>query len=178
MSRPTVSSSTYTRDPVSVLLDRGARKLLERAYATPGRWVSTRLADPTPAHVSHFAAQGIDVTGPDPAARKINAHTRWARGFMRSIYYQHLWHSNVGGRGWRADRRMTERKAGALQVDIGRHMPELGVIPAGRVVRVILHPGGQAALRAAQRAPAADRIFSADGSAPGGAAADAGRRDW
>lgn len=175
MSRPATSGS-FDRDPVSVLLDSGARRLLERAYATPGQWVTTRLADPTPAHVSHFAALGIDVLEadrPPVAGRKsLNAHTRWARGFVRAIYYQHLWYSNVGRGGWRGQRRNVARQAGALKLDIGRHMPELGVIPAGRVIRAILYPGGQAADRAAGRAPGTT-------AAPyGAAAADATRRDW
>jgi len=179
MSRPATSGS-YDRDPVSELLDGGARRLLERAYANPGRWVSTRLADPDPGHIAYFAALGIDVTGPDNAPvrshRSLNAHTRWARGFVRAIYYQHLWYSQIGGRGWRAQRRTVERRAGALKVDVGRHMPELGVIPAGRIVRAILYPGGQAAQRAADRAPG--RIFTAAGEPDGAAAADATRRDW
>lgn len=182
MSRPSTSGS-YDRDPVSVLLDGGARKLLDRAYANPGRWVSTRLADPSPAHISHFAAEyGINVLGPDNApvrgSRSLNAHTRWSRGFVRAIYYQHLWYSNTGGRGWRAGRRTTERKAGALKVDVGRHMPALGVIPAGRIIRAILYPGGQAAMRAVEREGQAERIFTPAGTPGGGAAADATRRDW
>ena len=170
MSRPATSGS-FDRDPVSVLLDHGARQILTRAYANPGQWVTTRLADPTPAHVGHFAAEGIDVYGPDKAGRGLNAHTRWCRGFVRAIYYQHLWYSNIGGRGWRAERRTTQRKAGALKVDVGRHMPALGVIPAGRIVRVVLYPGGQAAQRAADRAP-----VQYVGGGP--AAADVTRRDW
>lgn len=167
MSRPATSGS-YDRDPVSSLLDHGARRILERAYASPGQWVTTRLADPTPEHISHFAAEGINVLGPDNAPvrgrRSLNAHTRWCRGFIRAIYYQHLWYSQIGGRGWRAERRTAERKAGALKVDVGRHMPELGVIPPGRIVRVVLYPGGQAARKAAAAEP--------------GAEADATRRDW
>lgn len=182
MSRPSTSGS-YDRDPVSVLLDGGARRLLERAYANPGSWVSTRLADPTPAHVSHFAAEyGINVLGPDNAPRRggrgLNAHTRWCRGFVRAIYYQHLWYSQIGGRGWRGAKRTTERKAGALKLDIGRHMPELGVIPAGRVVRAILYPGGKSAARAVDREADRARIFTGAGVPDGGAAADATRRDW
>lgn len=176
MSRPSTSGS-FNRDPVSVLLDSGARRLLERAYASPGRWVTTRLADPSPEHVAHFAAEGIDVNGPDNAARRggrgLNAHTRWGRAFVRSIYYQHLWYSNTGrGGGWRAERRMTERTAGALKLEVGRHMPPRGVIPSGRIVRAILYPGGKAADRAVGRPTGS--------TAPpyGAAAADATRRDW
>lgn len=179
MSRPNSAASTFRRDPVSELLDQGARALLDRAYAAPGRWVSTRLADPSADHIAYFGSLGIDVTGPDNAPRRggkgLDAHTRWARGFVRALYYQHLWYSKTGGRGWRGQRRTAERSAGALQIQVGPHRPELGVIPAGRIVRVILHPGGRAALAAAQAAPAS--IFTPSGG-EGSAAADARRRDW
>jgi hypothetical protein len=158
----------YERDPVSEGLTRAARSLLGRAYATPGVWVSTRLADPDGETIARFRAEGIDVTGPDnapstgPGAR--TATPRWARGYVRALYYQHLWFSELGGRGWRAVRRTEQRRAGALRVNVGRHVPELGVIPAGRIVSAVLLPGGQRARDAAERAP----------SAP----ADATRREW
>jgi hypothetical protein len=176
MSRPSTSGS-FNRDPVSELLDSGARRILERAYATPGRWVTTRLADPDPGHASYFGSLGIDVNAPDRAGRSLNAHTRWGRAFVRAIYYQHQWYSNVGGRGWRAQRRTTERKSGALKIEVGRHMAALGVIPAGRIVRVILYPGGASALKAVDREPDRARIFTASGG-QGGAASDVSRRDW
>ena len=50
------------------------------------------------------------------------------------------------------------------------------MIPAGRVVSVILRPGGQAAARAVERIPDNARIFTSAGK-PGGAAATATRRD-
>lgn len=171
MSRPS-TSGTFDRDPVSVLLDRGARRLLERAYASPGQWVTTRLADPTPEHLAHFRAQGIDLLERDKAGRALDARTRWCRGFVRAAYYQHTWYSNIGaGRGWRSGKRTAERRAGALKLEVGRHMPELGVIPPGRIVRAILYPGGQAAQRGADRA-------SAQYIGGGPAAADPSRRDW
>jgi hypothetical protein len=176
MSRP-ATSGTFNRDPVSELLDSGARRILERAYATPGRWVTTRLADPDPGHVSYFGSLGIDVNAADRAGRSLNAHTRWGRAFVRSIYYQHQWYSNIGGRGWRAQRRTTERKSGALKIEVARHMAPLGVIPAGRIVRVILYPGGASAVKAVDREPDRARIFTAQGG-QGGAASDVSRRDW
>lgn len=158
----------YERDPVSEGLTRAARSLLARAYATPGRWVSTRLADPDPATIAEYRAYGIDVTGPDNApvagARRLDAKTRWARGYVRALYYQHLWYSELGGRGWRTTRRTEQRRSGALRVNVGRHVPELGIIPAGRLVSAILLPGGQQARDAAAAHP----------SAP----ADPTRREW
>jgi hypothetical protein len=83
---------------------------------------------------------------------------------VRALYYQHLWFSELGGRGWRTVKRTEQRRAGALRVNVGRHVPELGVIPAGRIVSAILLPGGARARAAAEAAP----------SAP----ADPTRREW
>jgi hypothetical protein len=158
----------YERDPVSEGFTRAARTLLTRAYADPGSWASTRLADPDGADIARWRAEGIDVTGPDNAPvrglRRLDAKTRWCRAYIRALYYQHLWYSELGGRNWRAAKRTTPRRAGALRVNVGRHMPELGVIPAGRIVSAVLLPGGQAARAAAAAQP----------SAP----ADATRREW
>lgn len=178
MSSQNEEAGTFTRDPVSVLLDSGARQLLERVYASPGQWVSTRLADPSPAHVAYFNARGIDVLAPDTAGRKLNARTRWARAFVRALYYQHQWHSELGTRGgWRPQRRMTQRTQGALKIDVGRHVPGTGIIPAGRVISAILYPGGAAAVRAVEKLPDDSRIFTRAGE-PGGTARTAGTRDW
>lgn len=164
-----------TRDPVSELFDPGARALLARAYAAKGRWAGTRLADPGPRHLAWAARVGINVGGPDPAAGG-EARSRWARGFVRSLYYQHKWWSDGDG-GFRRTRRIEPRHAGALEVEVGRRVPVLGVIPAGRAVRVRIRPGGQAALRAVKRLPDSARIYS-DSGAPAGRWADPNRRDW
>jgi hypothetical protein len=146
----------YERDPVSEGLTRAARSLLSRAYERPGEWVSTRLADPDAATVNRYRAMGIDVLGPDNAPvspRRLDCHTRWARGYVRALYYQHLWFSELGGRGWRSTRRLEQRRAGALTVRVGRHVPELGVIPAGRIVSARLLPGGRRARDYAAQQP-------------------------
>lgn len=128
------------RDPVSVLFDAGARRHLDQAYAKPGVWITKRLRPPTLGHVRHFARLGIDVLGPDDVSarggRGINARTRWARGYVRALYFQHRWYSRGGAGGWRKGRRTEPRHSGALEVDVGRQAPELGVIGAGRIVRV------------------------------------------
>jgi hypothetical protein len=157
----------YERDPVSVYLDRGARQFLTRVYAHPGDWVSTRLADPTPAQVAHFGRLGIDVLEADRAPAygpATDRRNRWARAFVRALYHQHDFYSELGGRGWRATRRSTKRTAGALKIDVDGHRPELGVIPSGRIVRAVLFAGGRAADAAAVLNPAP--------------AADAAARDW
>ena len=166
-SRQPKDHGMYERDPVSTYLDRAARQFLTRVYQASGGWVSTRLADPSQAIISHFAAMGIDVLEADraPAAGPtLDRRNRWARAFTRACYHQHDWYSELGGRGWRGTRRTAKRQGGALKIDVDGHRPELGVIPAGRIVRAVLFPGGAAAYAAASLAPAAP--------------ADATARDW
>jgi hypothetical protein len=170
------------RDPVSELFDGGARILLERAYAARGGWAGTRLADPEAAHRNYFRLfHGIDVTGPDNAptasGRRDDAHTRWGRGFVRAVYYQHRWYSGAPRGGWRRSRRTVPRRAGALELQWGRRLPAVGVIPAGRAVRARIRPGGQPARRAADRLPEARRMYDAEGN-PAGRFSQISGRDW
>ena len=171
----------YQRDPVSELFDRGARVLLERAYAAGGGWAGTRLADPAPEHQRYFAGLGIDVDGPDNAAtrggQRNDAHTRWGRGFVRAIYFQHRWYSGTGRRGWRRSRRTVPRSAGALELEWGRRVPARGIIPAGQAVRIRLRAGGAAAERAKNRWPETRRIYDEAGR-PAGRHSVADLRDW
>ena len=172
-----------SRDPVSELFDRGSRRLLERAYAARGGWAGTRLADPSPEHRDYFRSQyGIDVDGPDNAptlsGRRDDAKSRWGRGFVRSLYYQHKWFSPMrADRTWRAERRSVPRSAGAIEVEWGRRMPGAGVIPAGRAIRVRTRAGGQAKMRAVQRMPDRERIWTDEGQ-PAGRFSLASGRDW
>lgn len=113
----------HKRDPVSELFDGGARRLLARAYAKPGQWAGTRVADPAARHLAWLARLGIDPGGPDPAralpGRGLNAGDRWTRGFVRALYYQHKWFSGKPGGGWRSERRTVARDASALEVEVG-----------------------------------------------------------
>ena len=169
-----------TRDPVSELFDAGARRLLERAYARPGFWAETRLVPPTARQVRWAAGLGIDVNGPDDVSarggRGINAHSRWARGFVRALYYQHRWYSG-GGASWRADRRTAPRRSGALRVDVGRQAAALGVIPAGRLIRVQLDTGGMSKQRAVAQLPESEQYVTNDGQR-GARWSDPALRDW
>jgi hypothetical protein len=179
------------RDPLSVLFDGPARRLLDRAYARPGRWVMTRLADPGPRHRAYAAERGIDPLGPDrpsvPGGKGLNARTRWARAFVRALYYQHRWYSAGRGPGFRVQRRTVVRAAGALQVEVGRHVPaspqfdpehpERGGFPPGRAVRVRLVAGGRAKERAVARLPDSARIYDDDGR-PAQRHSEVGLRDW
>lgn len=170
------------RDPVSELLDRGARELLARAYSVrAGTWVMTRLADPSPRHQAWAAGMGIDsLMGPDrpPTASgaHVQAHTRWGRAFMRALWYQHKWYGDKPARGFRAERRTVPYSL-PLQVEWGRRMPARGVIPAGRAVRIRIATGGQAKERAVRKKPESARIFADDGR-PAGRWSDPAGRDW
>jgi hypothetical protein len=158
------------RDPVSELFDRGARTLLSRAYARPGQWVGTRLAFPSARQVAHFGGQGINVLGTDQWGRD-----RWAAGLIRAVYYQHKWFYSQGR--LRSEKRMAANDARSIRYELGRRMPVLGVIPAGRAVRIMVNPGGQAAMRAVKRLPDSRRIYDNTGNTAG-RWADPAARDW
>jgi hypothetical protein len=177
----------WERDPVSVLLDRGARDMLARVYqAKRGEWVMTRLADPTDRHRAWAAARGWDLDGPDNAAtlsgRHVNAHTRWGRAFMRALWYQHRQYGPEPGRGARGVRE-TRRNAPngtALQIEWGRRLPGSTsgrMLPAGRAVRIRIAYGGRTARRVVEAKPYADRIYTTDGG-QGGRFSVAAERDW
>lgn len=157
------------RDPVSQWWDTAARELLGRAYARPGQWVGTRVADPDPRHHRLAAVHGIDLNGPDPVdvlpGKGVNARTRWVRGFIRSLYYQHQRYHAAGGT-WRAAQRTVPYGSQALKVEVGRRVRARGVIPAGRAVRVKILPGGRAANAAVRKLPDSRRYIEDDG-APG-----------
>lgn len=133
------------RDPVSVLFDSAARRFLERAYAAPGEWVTTRVALPTAEQTIWAARQGIDVHGRDHLGRP-----RWTAGFVRAIYHQAQWYRT--GNKWVTSRRMTPNETRTIGYEIGRWMPERGVIPAGRLVSIRSITRAEAR-RAAERAP-------------------------
>lgn len=169
----------YQRDPVSELLDGGARTLLERAFDVPvGAWVRTRLADPSAAHRAWASGFGIDVDGPDNAptrsGRRQDMRSRWGRAFARSLHYQLKWYGS--------DRRMrrTQRMVAydrPMEIRFGRRMPARGIIPAGREVEIRLLRRGRAARSAVQAQPPGARIYDDDGN-PGGRHSVAELRDW
>ena len=155
---------------MSELFDRGARTLLERAYARPGQWVGTRVTFPSPRHLAHFATLGINVAGTDQWGRD-----RWTAGFIRAVYYQHKWFYSQGA--LRSERRTTANQTRAVKYELGRRMPVRGVIPAGRAVRIMVNPGGGKAMAAVKRLPDSRRIYD-DGGDPAGRWADPNGRDW
>ena len=168
----------WERDPLSVLLDPGARRFLQRVYDARGDWVTTRLADPDPEVRAYALSRGIDPGGPDNAStvsgRHKNRRSRWGRAFSRSVYYQHRWYGQRGG--VRSDKR-TQPYSRPLELEVGRHVPVLGVIPAGRLVRARLHTGGASARSAAARIGDSERILDDNGERAG-AWSDPARRDW
>lgn len=164
---------------MSVLFDAGARKLLRRAYARPGQWVGTRLADPPARTVAWAVELGINLLGPDNASTlsgaALPARTRWARAFIRSVYYQHKWHYARGE--LQPTRRLRPNPDRSVEFEVGRRVPVLGILPAGRAVRIRVRTGGQAATRAVRKMPEGARIYTDDGH-PGGRWAYSGDRDW
>lgn len=174
---------TLRRDPVSEWFDSAARRLLARAYARPGVWIGTRVADPAPRHLARLASLGISATDGDPVnrlpGRGVNARDRWTRGFVRSIYYQHKWYSGKPGGGWRGQKRTVARDAAAIEIEVGRRVVARGeLIPAGRAVRVRVRRGGGQAMRAVRRMPDSRRIYT-DAGAPADRWSDpAVTRDW
>jgi hypothetical protein len=180
-------NTMYERDPVSMLLDRGAREMLSRVYAAPrGQWIMTRLADPTDRHRRWGLAHGWDLDGPDNAftlsGKHINAHTRWGRAFMRALWYNHRQYgpeAGRGARGIRSARRMAPTGT-ALQIEWGRRLPGSStgrVLPAGRAVRIRIAYGGRTARRVVMAKSSRDRIYTDDGGM-GGRFSIAEGRDW
>ena len=160
------------RDPVSVLWDGPARALLRRAIDAKGEWQGTRIADPSERQRAMIRALGINVNARDnPSAQGgrargghgINAKTRWARGFVRAVFYHN--DRRHGGRGR------------SLELEVGRYLPAGAPVPAGYAVRLRTVRGGSVARRAAQRLPEEARIYT-DAGGPGMRWSDPGLRDW
>jgi hypothetical protein len=179
-----------SRDPVSVAFDGAARRLLDRAVTSRGEWVQVWLPDPTIRQRTRWLGSNIDVDGPDPlpAGGGLNAHTRWARGFVRSLHWQLKWHAPArGGKGLSAEKRMVASSM-PLRVEVGRHVapspqfdpadPSAGGLPGRRRVRVQIAKGGKAKDAAVKRLSNADRIYTPAG-APASRWGGGGKyRDW
>jgi hypothetical protein len=174
----------YTPDPLRDHFTRGARQLLARAYAHQGAWQGTRLASPDAAGLAECARLGIDPFGPDnTTARRraggLNARSRWMRAFIRCLYEQHqFWADSQVRPGWRDERRLVPLRTRGISIDVGRAVPALGVIPAGRAIRLkVYRAGAQASFTAVDRKPDRDRIYLA-GRVTGPKQADGRLRDW
>ena len=151
----------FTPDPLSVLWEPAAERILIRAYMARGEWFGTRITDPAPRHRDFARRLRIRIDGPDTAtARK--ARTRWARAFVRAL-------------------ERANKLAGSRPIvwEVGRHIPAspTGARPAGRALRVrVLEPGDKA-MRAVRRKPEAERIYDDEGQ-PAGRFAHPELRDW
>lgn len=161
-------------DPVSVEFEDRAARLLARVYAANGGWVVTRLADPPRSLAARWRAEGIDVTGPDDQ-KGGEMRTRWARGFTRAVYRLHRWHYRE--RTHSLGPRRTTPSPKPIEVEVGRHLPAVGVIPPGRNIRVRMLTGGQVSRRAVRRLPDSDRIYN-DAGQPAGRWHEPSSRDW
>jgi len=159
------------------MFDAGARRLLRRAYARPGQWVGTRIANPSPAHLRWARAHGIDLYGRDLAPGG-EARNRWMRGFIRSVYYQQKWYYREG-QGLGDEKRLEANRSKALRYQVGTvRLERVGgeIVNRGRAVRIIILAGGSEASRAAERTARSRKIF-VDG-APGPRWAGNNYRDW
>jgi len=143
--------ASFERDPVSISFDRAAAKLLSRAYATPGSWVSTWVQYPPPRWISWAAWRGINLAGKDRWGE-----VRWVRGFKRSVYYLHKWYFYETTGLQMGMRRNTPNRSKAIQWQSGR-MGRLGYAVRIRVVQ-----GGSQAERAVTRKPVTRRYTEDD----------------
>jgi hypothetical protein len=170
------------RDPVSESFDASARRQLNRAFALGrGHWVSFWLPDPTPQQIARWRQAGIRVNWPDPQPKGggLDARTRWARAFVRSLNYQVKWYAPTRGSSGLRGIKRTVPSGVPLRVEIGRHLPGSpgGGLPPRRRVRIMVAPGGQAKHKAVTRLANRDRIYT-DAGTPAARWADPSRRDW
>lgn len=140
----------FVPDPLSLLWEQDAARVLQIAVAARGRWYGTYVADPTVRQAAYASGLGIGLGADRLPGRK--AKTRWCRAFTRALERQ--------------------RKAQGLTVEwqVGNRLPALG----GRAFRIRTRaPGdGQATGK-----PEAARIFD-DAGAPAGRWSDPEDRDW
>lgn len=111
----------------------------------------------------------------------MDARTRWLRGMVRALYYQHKWYSDGKG-GMRTAKRTAAVPPGPLEVEVGGWLgPRMQgasiVVPGGHAVRVRLRYGGKTARRAVEAMPDSERIWTDDGQ-PAGRFSLIERRDW
>jgi len=168
---------TYTPDPMSIPFEAPARQLLARAYARPGRFVTTPVwANPGPQAQAYAAAHGVtgDLLGPDPVhdgSGGLNCRTRWARAFIRAVYREHK-----HGRGY-----------GAIHPEVGRYIPaspqydpdnpSAGGFPPGRAIRIMYQPSNAKAREYMARQPDSAKAFDPNGY-KAGRYSDPSKRDW
>jgi hypothetical protein len=174
------------RDPVSLLFDGQARALLIRVYKLPrNAWAGVRVPPPTLGHITWARAQDIDLLGEDNASTRsgehMDARTRWLRGMVRALYYQHKWYSDGKG-GMRTAKRTAAVPPGPLEVEVGGWLgPRMQggaiVVPGGHAVRVRLRYGGKTARRVVEAMPESERIWTDDGQ-EGGRFSVMENRDW
>src|SRR5215472_1176551 len=87
------------RDPMSVLFDAAARRLLDRAYRAPrGAWTGTRVVRPDLRQHTYAMRLGIDLEAADQSKTAVGTRrNRWDAAFERSLHYQQKWFYGTGG---------------------------------------------------------------------------------
>jgi len=122
---------SYQRDPVSVLFDAGAARLLRRAYDRPGAWAGTRVKPPEASQVAFALYRGINLYRPDPGAGD-----RWTRAFIRSLYHLNTWYVWAGQ--LQGGRRRMYKNPQAIRYQVGSRNAQ------GWPVRVMVAAGSAA----------------------------------
>lgn len=163
------------RDPISIQFDPAAARLLRRAYEAGGGWAGTYVRNPSLEWQAWAARRGISLLGPDDQPGGMSK-TRWARAFVRSVYYLHRWHYTPG-RGLVLEARRASPWGRPLQYQVNSVRILTGGVVAGRQVRIRTRPGGQAAGAAVDDLPYSRRIYAADGQ-PAGRHTTPADRDW
>ncbi len=173
---PTLVSVTLQRDPVSVQFDAAAERLIRRASARKGQWAGTYLRNPSPEWMLWGARNRINLLGPDTQPGAM-ARTRWCRGFIRSVYYQHKWFYYAGKGLDTDDRRVSPNSSSAIQFQVGTVRIDPSGLVIGRAVRIRFLEGGSKAMAAVKKLPDERRIYD-DYGRPADRWADPAMRDW
>lgn len=142
---------TFERDPASVAFDGAARRLLERAYASPGQWVGTYLSQPSTGWIAWGWAHGIGLRERDRWGE-----VRWVRAYKRAVYWQLRTYGYARELG--TTPRVSDTAARSLEWETGKLIMKKGWPGRRWAIRVRLHAGGLAAERAVRsKRPPAER---------------------
>lgn len=146
----------YVRDPVSLLFSpprsMAAPRLLERAYASPGEWVTTPVAGPTLEHRTWALAGGINLDE-EQSIGDNEPLNRWLRGYIRAVYWVHKWHyyESIGGLNLNR-KRMAPGDSRGVRYRVGERIQRMGALTFATPVSIVVVAGGSAGYNRARRA--------------------------
>ena len=161
------------RDPLSEWFDDPAARLVQRAYASRGQWTGTYLSPPSPRARAAAVILGIW----DLGERDKWGEVRWVRAFKRAVYYQHRLYGYSGD--FRPGQPRASDHAGtSLEWQTGQRVLKPGWPSRKWAIRVRVHPGGTAALIAAEDKIPSSRRWIGPGGAPTDLQSTIADRDW